>query len=82
MKGDIKSALNLIRDTPELADSIQRNVALAYAADIYQEAGIMDTAYMYAHELVVNEDILNYYCPLNFLSHDKIRAGTYCRSQP
>ena len=23
-----------------------------------------------------------YYCPLNFLSHDKIRAGTYCRSQP
>ena len=24
----------------------------------------------------------NYYCPLNFLSHDKIRAGTYCRSQP
>lgn len=59
MKGDIKSALNLIRDTPELADSIQYAVALAYAADIYQEAGIMDTAYMYAHELVVNEDVLN-----------------------
>ena len=59
MKGDIKSALNLIRDTPELADSIQYAVARAYAADIYQEAGIMDTAYMYAHELVVNEDVLN-----------------------
>lgn len=58
-KGDIHSALNLVRDTPEQVDSIQRNVALAYAADIYQEAGIMDTAYMYAHELVVNEDILN-----------------------
>lgn len=58
-KGDIASALTLIRNTPDLVDPIQRNVALAYAADIYMDAGIMDTAHMYAHELIVNEDITN-----------------------
>lgn len=58
-KGDFSSAVNLIRHTPDQVKPIQRNVALAYAADIYLDAGIMDTAYMYAHELIVNEDITN-----------------------
>lgn len=58
-KGDFTSAVNLIRHTPDQVNPIQRNVALAYAADIYLDAGIMDTAYMYAHELIVNEDITN-----------------------
>ena len=58
-KGDFASAINLIRHTPAQVKPIQRNVALAYAADIYMDAGIMDTAYMYAHELITNEDILN-----------------------
>lgn len=58
-KGDFTSAINLIRHTPAQVKPIQRNVALAYAADIYMDAGIMDTAYMYAHELITNEDILN-----------------------
>lgn len=57
--GEIRTAVDLIRHTPDLAEPIQRNVALAYAADIYLDAGIMDTAYMYAHDLIVNEDILN-----------------------
>lgn len=57
--GDIRTAVNLIRHTPDLVKPVQRNVALAYAADIYLDAGIMDTAYMYAHELIVNEDITN-----------------------
>ena len=59
VKGDFTSAVNLIRHTPDQVRPIQRNVALAYAADIYLDAGIMDTAYMYAHELIVNEDISN-----------------------
>lgn len=58
-KGDFSSAVNLIRHTPDQVKPIQRNVALAYAADIYLDADIMDTAYMYAHELIVNEDITN-----------------------
>lgn len=49
-KGDIASALTLIRNTPALVDPLQRNVALAYAADIYHNAGVMDTAFTYAHE--------------------------------
>lgn len=57
--GDIRTAVNLIRHTPDQVKPVQRNVALAYAADIYLDAGIMDTAYMYAHDLIVNEDILN-----------------------
>ena len=58
-KGDLNTALTLVRKTPDEVKSISRNVALAYAADIYLEAGIMDTAYMYAHELVTNEDMTN-----------------------
>ena len=58
-KGDLKTALSFIRNTPDRVKPISRNVALAHAADIYLEAGIMDTAYMYAHELVANEDMLN-----------------------
>lgn len=58
-KGDMISSVNLVRRTPDQVRPAARNIALAYAADIYREAGIMDTAYMYAHELVVNEDLIN-----------------------
>lgn len=58
-KGDLNTALTLVRNTPDEVKPISRNVALAYAADIYLEAGIMDTAYMYAHELVANQDMTN-----------------------
>lgn len=58
-KGDMISSVNLVRHTPDQVRPAARNFALAYAADIYREAGIMDTAYMYAHELVVNENLIN-----------------------
>ena len=58
-KGDYTDALNLIRHAPEMADSIERNTALAYAADIYLQAGIQDTAYMYAHELIAGQNLSN-----------------------
>gem|GEM_PF-7001200 len=58
-EGDLLTAQELIRETPENVSKVSRNVALAYAADIYLEAGIMDTAYMYAHELVTNQDMTN-----------------------
>lgn len=42
-----------------MADSIEHNTALAYAADIYLQAGIQDTAYMYAHELIAGQNLSN-----------------------
>lgn len=58
-QGDIENALRLIRHIPEKSDSIQRNTALAYASDIYWEASILDTAYMYAHELITSHNPSN-----------------------
>lgn len=58
-KGDLTSALTLVRHTPDLVSRHSRNTALAFAADIYREAGIMDTAFVYAHELVISDDLSN-----------------------
>ncbi len=52
-QGNIDSALYFIRNTPNLVEQkFVRNSALGYAALIYRDAGIMDTAYMYAHEII------------------------------
>ena len=58
-KGNLDSALTLVRNTPDIVNPHSRNLALAYSADIYREAGILDTAFMYAHELVISEDMSN-----------------------
>lgn len=58
-KDDIQAALNLVRDTPEQVDTISRDAALSSAAYIYLNAGIPDTAFMYAHELIRNKYPLN-----------------------
>lgn len=50
-KGNIDSALMLIRGLPEISHPLDKNISLNYAARIYLQAGILDTAYMYAHEL-------------------------------
>ncbi len=55
----VDSALNLIRHTPDMVKQISRNVALAYASEIYLKSGIRDTAYMYAHELINSTDFTN-----------------------
>lgn len=54
--GQNDSALSLIRDIPDKVKSTIRNDALAYASDIYLKAGIVDTAYLYAHEIVNSPD--------------------------
>lgn len=56
---DISLALNLIRPAILNIDSISRNVALAYACDIYRKANIPDTARLYAHELIHSKNPLN-----------------------
>lgn len=50
--GHVDSALNLIRPIPELAPKLSKNTAYAYAGQIYKKAGILDTAYYYAHILI------------------------------
>ncbi len=55
----IDSARILIRNTPDLVKPIARNSALSYSARIYKSAGIFDSAYYYAHELINSNDFTN-----------------------
>lgn len=57
--GQIDSALYYIRNTPNEVDPDIRNSALGYASNIYLEANILDTAYLYAHELINFPDANN-----------------------
>lgn len=57
--GQIDSALILIRGIPDSVNHVSRSTALAHAAKIYLKAGILDTAFMYARELVLAEDSNN-----------------------
>ena len=52
----IDSALSVIRPLPNKADSLCRDYILSIASEIYQKAGIKDTAYTYAKMLSANED--------------------------
>lgn len=58
-QGDLDAALRLIRHTPDSVEPITRNLALAYAADIYLAKGITDTAYACAYELIHGKDSQN-----------------------
>ena len=57
---DIDSAVLLIRHTPDLVKPMARNSAIAYASRIYLEAGKLDTAYLYAYELIRSADPINH----------------------
>ncbi|MCM1093602.1 MAG: hypothetical protein NC421_06565 [Lachnospiraceae bacterium] len=57
--GKIDSALTVIRPLPQLVQPDVRNFSLIVAAKIYKAAGILDTAYMYAHELAMSKDYNN-----------------------
>lgn len=50
-EGKIDTALCIIRPLPHSVDSITSPFCLAVAANIYKEAGILDTAYKYARQL-------------------------------
>lgn len=50
-ENNIPTALNLIRTVPNKIQKGDYEVAIGYAADIYLQAGIVDTAYFYANEL-------------------------------
>ena len=58
-KGEIDSALILIRGIPEQALPIQQNLVYINASNIYLAAGIIDSAYYYADKLIHNNDTNN-----------------------
>lgn len=53
---DLDSALYYIRGLSDRVKPIVRNSVMGYAANIYLKSGILDTAYMYAKELIDNSD--------------------------
>lgn len=58
-KGQLDSALNLIRGVPDLVRPNSRNNALAFASKIYLRKELLDTAYAYARELVNSPRSIN-----------------------
>ena len=58
-KGNIQTALNLVRPTPDQVSPVSKDAALTSAAFIYLDAGITDTAFMYARELIRDVNSLN-----------------------
>lgn len=71
--GQIDSALIYIRNTPDQVKYIARNSALATAADAYHAAGILDSAYLYAHELISSEDPTNKWVGYRVLLSPQLR---------
>lgn len=72
-KGQIKSALTLIRPTMLNIDTISRNVALAYACQIYLRASIPDTALLYARELIRTKNLYNRATGYKILLSDELK---------
>lgn len=73
-QGRLGEALNLIRPTVANVDSISRNVALAYACDIYRKNNIPDTALMYALELIHSPNPLNRKTAYHTILSDELKG--------
>lgn len=57
--GQTDSALHYIRGTKDKVSPIERNSVCGYACRIYLKAGVLDTAFMYAHDLITSADTTN-----------------------
>lgn len=57
--GELDTAVSLIKDLPYKVKPIARNTALAQAATVYLQAGMLDSAYNAAYELIHNQDKQN-----------------------
>lgn len=73
-KGDSETALGLVRHTPEEVKPISRNVALAFAAEVYLECGVLDSAYMYARQLIASQDMTNKRSGYRLLLYPELRS--------
>lgn len=71
--GDIDSALILIRNVPKNIHPISLNTALAYSAEIYSKAGIIDSTYYFANRLINTPDSLNHKTGYHILLSDQMK---------
>lgn len=55
--GELDTAVSLIKTLPYKVRPLMRNTALAQAATVYLEAGMLDSAYKAAFELIHNQDM-------------------------
>lgn len=74
-KGEIDSALCLIRDTYDQVHPLVRNNALCYGAMIYLKSGIFDTAQILASRLIESDYNLNKDVGYNVLLSQEIQPN-------
>ena len=72
-EGKLDSALNVIRPLPSSVDSLALSQCLALASEIYRDAGILDTAYMYARQLTKLKDPSNKRTGYKVIFSEKLR---------
>lgn len=81
-ENNINTALTYIRKALNFTDTLSRNYILAIASKIYYKANVLDSAYLYSHELATSKNLLNkktgYMIMLspeliNFIPKDSIR---------
>lgn len=72
-KGKLDSAINLIRGVEERVEPEFRNLALVTAAMIYKNAGMPDSAYIFARELVERKDTNNHRLGYKILLSPEVR---------
>lgn len=72
-EGKSDSALSVIRPLPYIVDSLMLSKCLALASEMYRDAGIIDTAYMYARKLTQLKDPSNKRIGYKVIFSDKLR---------
>ena len=72
-EGKIDSALSIIRPLPYIVDSLDMSECLALASEIYRNADILDTAYIYARRLTRLKDPSNKRTGYKVIFSDKLR---------
>ena len=72
-EGKLDSALNVIRPLPSTVDSLALPECLAVASEIYRDADILDTAYMYARQLTKLKDPSNKRTGYKVIFSEKLR---------
>ncbi|MDE5998173.1 MAG: tetratricopeptide repeat protein [Muribaculaceae bacterium] len=72
-EGKLDSALSVIRPLPKLVDSLAMSECLALASELYRDAGILDTAYIYARKLTRLKDPSNKRTGYKVIFSDNLR---------
>lgn len=78
--GELDTAVSLIRDLPYKVKPIARNTALAQAATVYLQAGMLDSAYKAAYELIHNQDMQNKKRGYHVILNPKLLRFSSCDS--